>query len=203
MPLTRQQMRGRTTAQDAPHQSMDDRQTPVPHTQSTAERAVLHPGDSTLQSSGRGARKMRLHSTRQDRQHHAAELALSDHEPVAETLIDTLHTCPIPETTRLGRTLRQWRDQILLRRHRRRQQTAAPSSTSSSTRPAAYRPRLPQLTQLPTIHPARITRNPAVPTTTHPCSIPKSRLERSRNSQSSTGSWSVGVPIRWRPAVHG
>jgi hypothetical protein len=32
---------------------------------------------------------------------------------LAETLIDTLHTCPIPETTRLGRTLRQWRDQIL------------------------------------------------------------------------------------------
>jgi hypothetical protein len=32
---------------------------------------------------------------------------------LAETLIDTLHTCRIPETTRLGRTLRQWRDQIL------------------------------------------------------------------------------------------
>ncbi len=32
---------------------------------------------------------------------------------LAETLIDTLHTCPIPETTRLGRTLRQWRDPIL------------------------------------------------------------------------------------------
>ena len=32
---------------------------------------------------------------------------------LAETLIDTLHTRPIPETIRLGRTLRQWRDQIL------------------------------------------------------------------------------------------
>jgi hypothetical protein len=47
--------------------------------------------------------------------------------------------------------------------------TAAPRrSTSSSTRPAADRPRLPQLTHLPTMHPARITQNPAVPTTTHP-----------------------------------
>jgi hypothetical protein len=103
---------------------------------------------------------------------------------LAETLIDTLHTCPIPETTRLGRTLRQWRDQILAYVATGGVKAAARRSTSSSTRPAAYRPRLPQLTQLPTMHPARITRNPAVPTTTHPCLIPKIRLERSRNSQS-------------------
>ena len=32
---------------------------------------------------------------------------------LAEQLIDTLHTCPIPELARLGRTLRQWRAQIL------------------------------------------------------------------------------------------
>ena len=32
---------------------------------------------------------------------------------LAETLIDTLHACPIPEATRLGRTLRWWRNQIL------------------------------------------------------------------------------------------
>jgi hypothetical protein len=32
---------------------------------------------------------------------------------LAEQLIDTLHTCPIPELARLGRTLRQWRHQIL------------------------------------------------------------------------------------------
>jgi len=31
----------------------------------------------------------------------------------AEKLLDTLHTCPIPEVGRLGRTLRQWRSQIL------------------------------------------------------------------------------------------
>lgn len=32
---------------------------------------------------------------------------------LAEQLIETLHTCPIPELARLGRTLRQWRAQIL------------------------------------------------------------------------------------------
>jgi transposase len=31
----------------------------------------------------------------------------------AEKLLDTLHTCPIPEIARLGRSLRQWRQQIL------------------------------------------------------------------------------------------
>jgi hypothetical protein len=124
---------------------------------------------------------------------------------LAETLIDTLHSCPIPETTRLGRTLRQWRDQILAYVATggvNNGGTKALNLIIDKTRRGS--PRLPQLTQLPTMHPARITQNPAVPTTTHPCLIPKSRLERSRNSQSSTGSWSgVGVPIRWRPAVHG
>jgi transposase len=32
---------------------------------------------------------------------------------LAEQLIDVLHTCPIPEIARLGRTLRPWREQIL------------------------------------------------------------------------------------------
>ncbi len=32
---------------------------------------------------------------------------------VAERLLDILHTCPVAEVTRLGRTLRQWRTQIL------------------------------------------------------------------------------------------
>ncbi|MHA3946257.1 ISL3 family transposase [Cellulomonas bogoriensis] len=32
---------------------------------------------------------------------------------IAETVIATLHTCPIPEVARLGRTLRAWRTQIL------------------------------------------------------------------------------------------
>lgn len=32
---------------------------------------------------------------------------------IAEDVIATLHTCPIPEVARLGRTLRAWRTQIL------------------------------------------------------------------------------------------
>lgn len=32
---------------------------------------------------------------------------------LAEQLIEVLHTCPVPELARLGRTLRQWRTQIL------------------------------------------------------------------------------------------
>jgi transposase len=31
----------------------------------------------------------------------------------AERLLDVLHTCPVPEIARLGRTLRQWREQVL------------------------------------------------------------------------------------------
>jgi transposase len=32
---------------------------------------------------------------------------------IAETILDTFHTCPIPEIARLGRTLRQWRQAFL------------------------------------------------------------------------------------------
>ena len=37
----------------------------------------------------------------------------------AEQVIATLHTCPIPEVARLGRTLRAWRTQILAYFHTR------------------------------------------------------------------------------------
>lgn len=32
---------------------------------------------------------------------------------LAEKLLDRLHTCPIPEVKRLGKTLRRWREEIL------------------------------------------------------------------------------------------
>lgn len=32
---------------------------------------------------------------------------------IAEKVLDTLHTCPIPEVARLGKTLRRWREEIL------------------------------------------------------------------------------------------
>lgn len=28
-------------------------------------------------------------------------------------MLDTFHTCPVPEIARLGRTLRSWREQVL------------------------------------------------------------------------------------------
>ncbi|MET7622051.1 transposase [Streptomyces sp. NPDC005408] len=31
----------------------------------------------------------------------------------AEKVVESLHTCPIPEVAKLGRTLRQWRAEIL------------------------------------------------------------------------------------------
>jgi transposase len=58
---------------------------------------------------------MRLHSTRwQNWQQARCRIRLFQiMSRLAETPIDTLQTCPIPETARHGRTLRQWRDQIL------------------------------------------------------------------------------------------
>lgn len=32
---------------------------------------------------------------------------------IAETVVETFHTCPIPEIARLGRTLRRWREAFL------------------------------------------------------------------------------------------
>ena len=32
---------------------------------------------------------------------------------IAEKVLDTLHTCPIAEVKRLGKTLRRWREEIL------------------------------------------------------------------------------------------
>jgi transposase len=43
--------------------------------------------------------------------YHAASPARGREQ--AEKLLDTLHTCPIKEVARLGRTLRQWRAEIL------------------------------------------------------------------------------------------
>lgn len=38
---------------------------------------------------------------------------LADGKQQAEALLDTLHTCPIPEAARLGRTLASWRPELL------------------------------------------------------------------------------------------
>jgi transposase len=39
----------------------------------------------------------------------------ADGRAIAEQVIATFHTCPIPEVARLGRTLRQWKDHVLAR----------------------------------------------------------------------------------------
>lgn len=43
--------------------------------------------------------------------YHAKDLA--DGRRIAEKVVNTLHTCPIPEIARLGRTLRRWRSAFL------------------------------------------------------------------------------------------
>lgn len=43
--------------------------------------------------------------------YHAKDLAHG--RRIAEKIVDTFHTCPIPEIARLGRTLRRWRDAFL------------------------------------------------------------------------------------------
>jgi transposase len=44
---------------------------------------------------------------------YAGTASLRERRKLAEKLLDTLHTCPIPEVARLGLTLRAWRAQVL------------------------------------------------------------------------------------------
>ncbi|MGX4694726.1 transposase [Streptomyces sp. JNUCC 63] len=41
------------------------------------------------------------------------EKDLPEGRPIAEKVVDTFHSCPIPEIARLGRTPRRWRDAFL------------------------------------------------------------------------------------------
>ncbi len=43
--------------------------------------------------------------------YHAKDLA--EGRRIAQKIVDTFHTCPIPEIARLGRTLRRWRSAFL------------------------------------------------------------------------------------------
>jgi transposase len=44
---------------------------------------------------------------------YAGTASLRERKKLAAKLLDTLHTCPVPEIARLGRTLRSWRPQVL------------------------------------------------------------------------------------------
>jgi Transposase len=91
----------------------DGRQRPY-HTLSQRRARRPRAADSTVQSSDRGARKLRLHPARW---HTGSSTlpnpALSDQESARRDANRHPAPAPVPEVTRLGRTLRQWRDQIL------------------------------------------------------------------------------------------
>lgn len=95
---------------------------------------------------------------------------------LAETVIATLPTCPIPEVARLGRTLRAWRAQVLAYFATggvSNGGTEAINLLIEKTRSPG--PRLPQLRPLPTTHRARRSRRQALPTSTYPRLDPKSQ----------------------------
>ena len=69
---------------------------------------------------------------------------------VADKIIDSFPSCPIPEIARLGRTLKRWQARVPgLLRHRRRHQRRHRSHQRPHRTPPPHRPRLPQPRQLP------------------------------------------------------
>ena len=49
---------------------------------------------------------------------------------IAQRVIDSFHTCPIPEVARLGRTLRAWKAQVLAYFDTSGSSTAAPKPST-------------------------------------------------------------------------
>jgi hypothetical protein len=74
---------------------------------------------------------------------------------VAEKVPNNLHTCPIPEVKRLGKTLRRWRAEILAYFTTGGCPTAHRSGEQGHREDPTPRSRLPELHQLPDPHPAR------------------------------------------------
>jgi transposase len=88
-------------------------------------RTTLHAGEENLTE----RQRERLASVWESDERHVAvevawrcsqQLRSAYHQPthasgrvIAQQIIDTFHTCPIPEVARLGRTLRQWRKAFL------------------------------------------------------------------------------------------
>jgi Transposase len=101
----------------------------------------------------------------------------ADGKKIAEQVLGSFATCPIPEVARLGRTLRQWRSQVLAYFTTRASPTAAARrSTCSSKRPAAW----PTASATSTTTAYASCSSPTAPAPTasrEPCSIPKSQIE--------------------------
>lgn len=51
----------------------------------------------------------------------------------AEKILQSFHTCPIPEVARMGRTLRRWREAFLAHFYTERRTTAAPRRSMASS----------------------------------------------------------------------
>ena len=94
---------------------------------------------------------------------------------IAENAIATLHTCPIPEVARLGRTLRAWRTQVLAYFATDGVSNGGTEAINLHHRedPPA-RARLPDLRPLPATHPPGRLRHP--PLEAHPRIDPKSQV---------------------------
>jgi hypothetical protein len=97
----------------------------------------------------------------------------ADGRSIAEQVIASFPTCPIPEVARLGRTLRQWRQHVLARFDTHQISNGGTEAVNLLIEKTRRLARLQNLRPLPAPHPPRRLRPAPVPTP-HPCLIPKS-----------------------------
>ena len=82
---------------------------------------------------------------------------------IAAQVLESFHTCPVPEITRLGRTLRSWSAQFLAYFTTGRANNGGTEAVNGIIElPPPHRPRLPQPEQLPASSPTRISDEPDV-----------------------------------------
>ena len=95
---------------------------------------------------------------------------------IAIKVLDSFHTCPIPEVARLGRTLRAWRAQVLAYFDTSGVSNGGTEAIQPDHRESPpARPRLQRFRSLQTPNHARRQRSKTVPKSTSPCLDPKTR----------------------------